>query len=126
MIARAFSFGPIKRIYLGAGFWRLDRCRRDAVLAHEMYHCHKHHTEWRFLCLLLAPFFLSKLCKRQEFLADAFSAQAGNTQGLLEILSSDYPGDWVSPSHEERRVALVTGKYFRRVGRNPPLEQDDV
>ena len=126
MIARSFSFGPIKHIYLGERFWELPTHQQHAVLRHEEYHCANHHTEWRIVCLLLAPFLLKKLCRRQEFQADAYAADRGSLEGLLEILASDYPGDWVSPSHADRRIALVTGKHSRRVGRNPPLEQKDA
>ena len=115
-MARAFSFFWLKRVYLGRRFFELPPNEQLAAIRHEEGHCDGHHTELRVLCLLLAPWLLGWLCRRQEFEADRYSSQRGHTESLLQILKDDKPGTYFSPSHRDRRERILqsfTSKFAR-------------
>ena len=126
IIARAFSFLWMHRVYVGRRFFELPPNEQVAALMHEEGHCVHRHTEQRVTCLLFLPFLLSWLCRRQEFEADRYSSQRGHSIALLQILKGDFAGNFFTPSHRERReritlhheqirAAYVTG-YFARPG----------
>ena len=104
--ASAISFGGWKQVWLGTRFKELDEAQQAAVIAHEEGHCHLHHLEARWLCLLLTPMLYLWLCKQQEFAADRYAAERGHATALCSILASEYDGGWFQPSHAERRAAL--------------------
>lgn len=119
IIARAISFGWFKRVYIGSRFDTLPPNEQLAALTHEEGHCAGHHTEMRIACLLLAPWLLGWLCRRQEFEADRYSSQRGHTESLLQILKDDEPGNWLSPSHRDRRERII--QSFMSTFARPPL-----
>ena len=104
-IARSFSFGPIKRVFIGDRFFKLTEGQMNAVLYHEIAHCEKHHTEWRILFLFL-PFMFKWICEKQELAADRFVAECGFAKPLIELLASDYDGGSFHPSNAMRRAYL--------------------
>jgi hypothetical protein len=112
IVARSASFFWWKRVYVGAWFWLLAPETRAAVLAHESYHCHQHHTEWRILALLF-PFIIPRLCRRQELEADAFAASFGHGPALYEFLKPGIGGGLFHPSNDVRRDALLHNEFFR-------------
>ena len=114
--ARALSLGPWRRVYLGTRFAGLAPDQQVAVLAHEEGHCRGFHTEWRLLTLLLVawwcPWAFFFLCRQQELAADAYAARKGYAGGLLSLLSSEYGGGKLQPSHASRRHHLKQYEYI--------------
>ena len=106
MIARSFSFGWYKRVYVGTEFHKLDALRQAAVLAHEQGHLEGHHSELRMLCFLFAPFFFFRLCRHQEYQADLYAMKKGYARQLFDLLKSDFDGGLLQPAHIERRLAI--------------------
>lgn len=102
IIARAM----LNTIYLGNRYFLLPERVKAAVVSHEVGHCMGNHTIWRVLCLFFAPFLLSWVCKKQEFLADRHAVRMGHGQALLLLLSVEFKGDFFSPSHELRRKKI--------------------
>lgn len=115
IIARAMSFFWWREIVLGARFDGLNPQQQAAVLAHESAHIESFHTEQRLACLLLSIFLLPMLACRQELEADRIAAERGHAEGLLSLLSSEYDGGWLQPSHAERRQALMRHVHLRLV-----------
>ena len=113
IIARSFSFGWFKRVYVGAKFHAYPPRIKAAILLHEFAHCNGHHTEWR---MLLWPIGLW-LAKWQEYRADAYVARCGYGPELYCLLHRDTPGGAFHPSNCQRRQKLVHNKFFAR----PPL-----
>ena len=113
LVARSVSFFWYKRIYLGNKWDRLPTEQRDAVIAHELGHCLKHHTEWRALALFF-PFFIPSLCRHQEFEADAYACEQGHGPALHKLLGYEAMRGPYHPTNFERRQKLVHNKFFAR------------
>jgi len=111
--ARAISFGRLKQVWLGRGFAALPEDQQAAVLAHEAGHCHHHHLEARWLCLIFTPLLYPWLCRRQELEADRYAASLGHGQALSRFLASECAGGWFHPSHAERREVLERHEQTR-------------
>ena len=86
IIARSASLFWWKRIYFGSKFGRLTIDEKEAVIAHELGHCHGHHMEQRIL-MLLFPWGFKWLCHRQEFQADRYAADYGHGVVLAKLIS---------------------------------------
>lgn len=113
IIARSFSFGWFKRVYVGANFHAYPTRIKIAILLHEFAHCNGHHTEWRMLLWPIGVW----LAKWQEYRADAYVARCGYGPELYCLLHRDTPGGAFHPSNCQRRQKLVHNKFFAR----PPL-----
>ena len=122
IIARAISFFGWREIVTGSRFDDLTPQQQAAVIAHETAHIESCHTEQRIACLLISIFLLPILACRQELEADRIAAERGHAEGLLSLLSSEYDGGWLQPSHAERRQALKRHVHLRLVPvTNPSL-----
>lgn len=113
--AKAVSLGPLAQILLGQKFWKLPEDQREALLSHERGHIAGHHLEKRLMCLLLAPFLYTWLCRRQELAADRYAAERGHAKALLTFLAVDHDEGWVHPSHTTRRKAIEQYEQTRPV-----------
>ena len=107
-MARSFSFGWFKRVYVGSKFHAYSPRLKTAILLHEFAHCHGHHTEWRILLFMLAPW----LARWQEYRADAYVARAGYGPELYCVLINDSPGGLFHPSNWQRRQKLLHNELF--------------
>lgn len=116
IVARAWSFFWIKRVVIGSLFWKLPFHIRNAVMAHEEGHAEMHHTEWRVVCLLFAPWMIFDVCKQHELDADLFAASRGHGAALIEFLKFDKDCGLFHPSHAERRQHLERYEYPRFAG----------
>lgn len=105
-VAKSWSFFGIKRVIVGALHSKLPISQQFAVEMHEVAHCHFHHIEKRWLCLLMNPWNYSRLCKQQEFDADRYAAERGHAQGLIDFLRDENEESFLYPSHSERRQHL--------------------
>ena len=108
IIARSFSFGWFKRVYVGTKFPAFSPRLKTAILLHEFAHCNGHHTEFR---MLLWPIGLW-LAKWQEYQADAYVARCGFGPELYCLLYPESPGGLFHPSNCQRRQKLVHNKFF--------------
>ena len=106
IIAMAGSFLFFGVIFLGRGYYRLSESQKLAVLAHEREHIRLHHTELRILALIFCFPLLPRICRQQEFSADAGAVKAGCGEALRQLLSFYYPRTFFYPSNRERRDAL--------------------
>lgn len=106
ILARAVSFLWWKRVYIGSRFIKLPRDQKEAILSHERGHCDLHHTEVRLFVALFLPFLFPYICRKQELAADRYAARSGHAKALAKLLSSDYDGGFLQPSHSERRAQL--------------------
>ena len=113
--AYAFSCLWYKRVTLGKKIEELTDVERAAAIFHEVGHVEQHHTEWRVICLLFAPFLLKWLCRKQELDADRYAAQYGHAQGLLSLLANEWDGNFFQPSHALRRASLERQDHSRPV-----------
>jgi hypothetical protein len=113
MIAYSVSFLWFKRIYLGKEFLKLSLPQRKAVMAHEFAHLRGHHTELRFLCLLLFFPMYGWVCRKLEFKADQTVKKAGLANELMDVLKSEFPGNWRYPSNSDRRRKLLENPTLR-------------
>lgn len=120
-LAKSFSFGLIKRIFVSKRFFKLTDGQQTAVLLHEKAHCDGHHTEIRFFFLLFAPFMLRWVCKKQELAADRAVVRAGFAEHLLELLADDRDGGEYHPSNKVRRENLKFHDQARIVPVKDPL-----
>ena len=97
VISACFGIWPLKCILVGTRFWELSDGEQYAVLYHELGHYRLWHHEKRLLyapLLLARPSLFFRLCRDQEFEADAFAASQG-FGGYLSYLFSRMVG---SPS----------------------------
>lgn len=107
MIARSASILWWSRVYLGSKFGDLTAAEQDATVAHECGHCALHHMELRTLALIFTPWRFKKVCRNQEFKADAFASRMGHGVALAKLISrigSDGP---YHPSANERIIRLA-------------------
>ena len=100
-VAASASFFWWKRIYVSALFCKLSSVEQQAVIAHELYHCENHHSEWRALALMF-PAWMKRMCHRQEFEADLFAAKLGYGHALIKVLSRFGKGGDMHPATAER------------------------
>jgi hypothetical protein len=107
------SFFRRKILFLGRAFFNLPIPHREAVLAHEMLHLEEHHTELRILCLLLFFPLYGWVCRTCEYRADQAARKAGYAKELLDILKSEFPGNWRYPSNADRRAILLAFATLR-------------
>lgn len=125
-VARAVSAFGWKRVRVGRGFEKLSHIHRVGVLAHEMGHCHYHHTEIRIL-LLLIPFmwlFLPWVCRRQELQADRYAAKTGFGPELYDfLLQHGGDGGLLHPSGSDRLAALSSPRMVP-VTDHPPARRN--
>jgi len=95
-----------KKITVGKKFFDFNDDVQEAILAHEMGHVKGFHIEQKILCLILCPFALKWLFRRQEFIADEYAAKLGHASSLMKVLRSDLGGGLTHPSDMERRQRL--------------------
>ena len=100
-VAASASFFWWKRIYVSALFCQLSSSEQQAVIAHELYHCAMHHSEWRALALMF-PAWMKRMCHRQEFEADLFAAKLGYGEALIKVLSRFGEGGNIHPATAKR------------------------
>ena len=86
---------------MSALFCKLSSAEQQAVIAHELYHCENHHSEWRALALMF-PAWMKRICHRQEFEADLFAAKLGYGDALIKVLSRFGEGGNMHPTTAER------------------------
>lgn len=105
-IAWAASFFWWSRIYTGRQFDKVNPEMAPAILAHEAGHVYGHHTEWRFLCMLVFFPLIFCMCRKQELIADNYAARLGYGKILLKLLAHECDGGLFHPSHAVRRFHL--------------------
>lgn len=117
IIARSLSFLWVQRIYIGTRYAALPYFARRAAIAHETAHLAGHHTEWRLLTALFAPFLMRWLCHRQEYRADADAAATGHLHGMLYLLHKDRPASLTHPKNMDRRIKLMHSPTYKSLDR---------
>lgn len=106
-LAYSFSFFKFKRIWLGNRFFNLSKRQRDAVMAHELYHVDHHHTEIRFLIMILFFPILGYICRNQELAADRHAVDKGFGYEMLNVLTIEaYEHSWLYPDWEIRKERI--------------------
>ena len=124
-IAASWSFGPIKRIYLGNRFGKFSLQQQSAILAHETGHCEGHHLEWRCLAAIFIPFWCHRVTKYQEILADRFAVKKGHAECLLTIFEKISHGGRFHPTREERIANVLLYEKIRLAGVTSSLAPRD-